>query len=137
MSLRGRNFAGYRRTGYAGKLSLYWLQKKTQEPHTRLYFFSRMSRSAFWAVKQAVSSTLPTVETKKPRSFAANAVRWFTELIQADPGSSQFTLVFLMMAVLPVRSSMYTPHGHCLLYQLMNHLTTLKKEGTRISSAYT
>ena len=137
MSLRGRNFAGCRRTGYAGKLSLYWLQKKTQEPHTRLYFFSRMSRSAFWAVKLAVTSTLPTVETKKPRSFAANVVRWFTELTQEDPESSQYTLVFLMTVVLPVRSSMCTPRGHCLLYQLTNHLTTLKKEGIRISSAYT
>ena len=111
--------------------------KKTQEPYRWLYFFSRMNKSAFWAVKQAVSSTLPTVETKKPRSFAANAVHWFTELIQADLGSSQFTLVFLMTAVLPVHSLMYTPQGPCLLYQLMNHLTTLKKEGSRIRSAYT
>ena len=74
---------------------------------------------------------------KKPRSFAANAVRWFTELTQANPVSSQFTLVFLMTAVLPVHSLMYTPQGPCLLYQLMNHLTTLKKEGSRIRSAYT
>ena len=74
---------------------------------------------------------------KKPRSFVANAVRWFTELIQADPGSSQFTLVFLMTAVLPVRSSMYTPQGPCLLYPLMNHLITLKKEGSRNWPAYT
>ena len=77
--------------------------------------FLRTNRSKLWAVKQVVFNIMLTVETKKLRCFVADVVRWYMELIQADPESDQYTLESLMMVVLPNRSSMFSVQEPCLL----------------------